>query len=337
LIWSLASDQVIDLEAGDKIADLDNLCFDVSDPVSITRVENFGGAVALVGGGQSIEVCIADETADVVNFENTGVAANYTYVITDEDDMILASTTESSFDFSDSPAGTCRVWGMAHSDDLTFTVGSALIEPIDEGACFDLSSNFIEVVRVETGDSCSSDPCDVMGGSIELSMSIVCVGDGVADMMTATVTGSSGMFSQLVVTGPAANITALPESNTFEVDESSTGVCLVWNVVSTEPINLEIGANLMSSGNDCVANSPAAVFMKTSVDGGAVSLEGGGTSLEICVGDAGSDVIEFENTSSSSASYQYVITNETNEILAIPSGDSFDMSTLSAGVCRVYQ
>jgi len=182
---------------------------------------------------------------------------------------------------------------------------------------------------------CGDAECVVEAGSVSLDENAFCVGDNVDDFVTATITGQMGTFSQIIVTNTASVITDLPTTNTFEVNGTS-GTCLVWNLVSEFPINLQIGNNFSNIDSTCFDLSGAAIFTKTSVDGGTVSLESGDTTFDICVDDGNPNVLTFINTSSSTANYRYVITDESNVILAVPSGDNFDFEELEPGICRVW-
>ena len=47
----------------------------------------------------------------------------------------------------DAPPGTCWVWGLAYTGELTAQVGDQADQVALASDCFDLSENFIAVVR----------------------------------------------------------------------------------------------------------------------------------------------------------------------------------------------
>ena len=336
LIWHVASTASIDLNTGDHILDLQNECFDLSESASISRTLNNGGTVSLDGNNTSIEICVSDTIADELIFFTTGSGNNYQFIITDENDVILALPANDTFDFSGSPVGMCRVWGMASSNPLNLNVGQTLVEPESINECFDLSANFIEVIRVDSGVVCGDQPCEVEAGTVTLNQTSFCVGDGEPDLLTGMVENASGDFQQLIITDAASNILALTNGFNFDVDTIPAGTCFVWNLVSDTPITIEVGDNFTAITNDCFELSSATIFTKEFADGAEVNIDGGATSMEICVGDGIPDDITFTNNSTSTLDYIYVVTDANNIVLALPSDDNFDFDSLDEGTCRVW-
>jgi 6-phosphogluconolactonase (cycloisomerase 2 family) len=74
------------------------------------------------------------------------------------------------------------------------------------------------------------------------------------------------------------------------------------------------------------------------VDGGMVSLSGGGTETTIVI-DGNADLLSFESTSSPTvpgASFTYVVTDADGMILGIPPGNMVDFDPAGLGACLVY-
>ncbi|MBT8234493.1 MAG: hypothetical protein KJN84_17815 [Bacteroidia bacterium] len=336
IVWNAASLDSLDLMVGMHISNIDSDCFDLSQGASFNRTENFGGTVTLDSGETAIEICVGDTLSDALSFITTGVGVNYDFIVTDTFNVILALPDSTVFDFENAPPGICRVWGLAHNSTFNGIVGDTLVEPASIGACFDLSSNFIEVIRLENGVDCGEIPCIVDGGFIDLFDNSFCVGDGVPDLVTGDIQGITGPIRQILVTSDDSIIIALPPSLGFDVDGSEPGTCLVWNVVSTEPINLTIGTHIDSIDLNCFDISEPASFTRIENNAGTIALTSGDTLTTICVGDTIPDVLTFMNMGGSPNSYQYVITDTLNAILALPLGNSFDFNDLSAGTCFVY-
>ncbi|NNE55894.1 MAG: T9SS type A sorting domain-containing protein [Flavobacteriales bacterium] len=70
-------------------------------------------------------------------------------------------------------------------------------------------------------------------------------------------------------------------------------------------------------------------------DGGSVLIDGGGTSIDLCSGDAEDDIVQFDNDSPSADQYMYVICDANDFILGFPGGSN-DFNEAPPGVCRVY-
>ncbi|MCB0554104.1 MAG: hypothetical protein KDD02_11175, partial [Phaeodactylibacter sp.] len=91
-------------------------CFDLSDNyITVVRVVPDGGMVSRPNGATEVYVCPGDGNPDIVRADSSGTAGLYTYVITDENNIILSLPTGDSFDFDDAPAGICRIWGLAYT------------------------------------------------------------------------------------------------------------------------------------------------------------------------------------------------------------------------------
>ncbi|MDY8134849.1 M43 family zinc metalloprotease [Aquimarina sp. 2201CG5-10] len=87
------------------------------------------------------------------------------------------------------------------------------------------------------------------------------------------------------------------------------------------------------TGIDCGGSSCPACPVE--VDGGSVSSSDDRTDITTITGDGQADVITFKNTSQSSASYRYLITDDSGTILATEN-TSHDFEGATPGVCRVY-
>lgn len=117
-------------------------------------------------GAGSILVCL-DEEADVVTFSNNSgtVEANYLYLVTDSDNVIIDTFESGEYDFNSGLEGVCRVWGLSYTGNLTagtFDVGMPADGITTDGDCTSLSSNFITMVKQE---------CVVEGGCTDIFIS----------------------------------------------------------------------------------------------------------------------------------------------------------------------
>ena len=173
-VWGVASVGDLNLNPGDKIdeTELASVCFSLSNNfVEVIRENPVGGSVALTNGETSASICL-NEGPTTLAFESTGAASTpFTFLITDDNNNILEVLDGNTKDFSQTPPGTCRVWGVSYTGNLTALIGenASAIDLSDD--CYDLSSNFITVVRN-----------DVEGGNISLDNGeteiAICVNDG---------------------------------------------------------------------------------------------------------------------------------------------------------------
>ena len=106
-----------------------------------------GGTVATPQGETTVYTCV-DGTADFVGFSVSGQsAANSVFVITDADNIILGLNTRGFADFDGAGVGDCRVWHLSYTGSLTAKPGDDAAAVALSDRCFDLSDNFITVVR----------------------------------------------------------------------------------------------------------------------------------------------------------------------------------------------
>ncbi|MFT4679823.1 MAG: hypothetical protein ACJAV7_001781 [Flavobacteriales bacterium] len=114
--------------------------------ITVVRHVVTGGAVETTDGETTINIVI-DGTADVISFATDSDSdEDYTYIVTDDAENILAVLGDNSNDFDPAGAGECHLYGVSHWGDLTAEVGTS-IDDISAEGCFELSSNFVTVIR----------------------------------------------------------------------------------------------------------------------------------------------------------------------------------------------
>ncbi|MEL6660795.1 MAG: T9SS type A sorting domain-containing protein, partial [Bacteroidota bacterium] len=150
LVWHLSFEDGLEgAEVGMNANDLQG-CFSLSNPIAVERIEVNGGAVTTAAGESEITITAGDGIDDIVEFATAGaVGANFTYVITDADNNILAVPEGNTANFEGAGPGVCRVWGLSYSGTLTADVGQNAGDVELSDGCFNLSDIFLTVNRVE--------------------------------------------------------------------------------------------------------------------------------------------------------------------------------------------
>ncbi|MEL6945262.1 MAG: hypothetical protein AAFO82_21630, partial [Bacteroidota bacterium] len=228
-------------------------------------------------------------------------------------------------------SGTCLVWGLAYTGELTAQMGDNALEVALTDGCFDLSDEAVSVVRIDNN-------CNVSGGEILLDNGMtetsICV-DGIGDPLNVTVTGSRGENAAWVITDDALNILAIAPAPPFDFDPAGPGTCLIWYLrYDGEISGAEVGANAADLAG-CFDLSNAITVVRDEVDGGMVSMPSGATTRYTCANDGVADVVMF-TTTSEAENYQYVITDEEGNILGLPPANSLDFEPAGTGVCLVW-
>ncbi len=321
---------------GDNAAevDLSDDCFDLSDTfVEVIKTDVDGGTVALPSGETTRFVCTGDGEDDIVLFTNTSnSSAPYTYLVTDENNIILAVVLADNLNFESLDPGTCRVWGVSYTGTLSAMVGdnAATIDLSDN--CFELSENFIEIIRTAANGATIATTED------ETSLTL-CVSDGTPDEINFTTTSNSGAQYTYLITDEENNILALADNNTFDFEDGGTGICRVWGLSYTGDLIFDIGDNAaeVELSDDCFDLSTNFINVnRTATEGGEVATANGEALVYTCPADGNEDAISFSTTSTATAEYIYLITDTDATILSIINGDSNDFEDAPVGVCLVW-
>jgi hypothetical protein len=180
-IYSLTyqGNQTLTLGEDVTTAVLADNCFALSTTyVNVVRTVPNGGAVATEDGETEITVCPGDGLDDEVTFVSTGADpdANFTFVVTDANNLILGIPAGNSVNFEEAPVGACRLWGVSYAGMLLIEVGDEITESMLAEGCSSLSDNFVTVTReLPTGGTVRLD-----NGATEANVFPV---DGIADVL----------------------------------------------------------------------------------------------------------------------------------------------------------
>ena len=181
-----------------------------SNFITVIYQDPNGGMVTTADGETEVEIEIAGSGADataIVAFTTEGARGdNFTYVITDEDNRLLATSAGPNIDFGPAGVGVCRVWGLSYSGNITAGMGDDAATTELADGCFDLSDGFVTVNRLdEMGFTESEDPA-------EASSTVGAV------LMTARPNPAAGSVLYLDL----ESFEALPEGQIFVRDMNGT-------------------------------------------------------------------------------------------------------------------
>ncbi|MEM7187883.1 MAG: hypothetical protein AAF466_14640 [Bacteroidota bacterium] len=121
-IWYLRYEAgLTGLATGNNVADLAG-CFDLSNPIIVTRNEPDAAAIEVTGTGETeVDICV-DGVGDPIDVSvvGTGVGSNSGWVITDTNSgTILALPPGPPFDLDGAGPGVCDIWYIRYADGLT--------------------------------------------------------------------------------------------------------------------------------------------------------------------------------------------------------------------------
>ena len=318
LIWNISfGSDIIGLEVGEEVADLEG-CFAISsNSIEVTRIEVEGGTLS--GGPYNFCLDEASDFADDLNLEgNEG--ANSIFLVTDEGGDILDITTEiDTIDFNGAPVGICLIWNISFDDGLTGLENGNNVSELE--GCYEIS-NSVSVTRSETdGGVLTSDDFDFMI-------------DGMPDMVSGIVVSDTiGDSFNWIVTDADLEILEIP-SDIEEVnfDNAGVGICLIWYISYDGISGLETG-NSLNDLSGCFDLSNSITVNRMASAGGV--LEGG--PFNFCV-DGNEDMVSgLTLTGVMGTNSQYVITDTQDSIIMLPTDiEEVDFDGAGVGVCYIY-
>ncbi|MTB50591.1 T9SS type A sorting domain-containing protein [Lewinella sp. W8] len=333
-VWGLGYNGLISANPGD-VAGVDQLateCAALSENfVTVVKEIPDGGEVSLADGTNEITVCPMDGVPDLVEVVSTdAVGARFIYVVTTSENIILTVSEENTFNFDEAVEGRCRIWGLSYQGTLTAGPGDDATAVDLATGCFDLSDNFVTVIREE-----------VMGGTVSLNngatQTATCPGDGVADVLRFRSEGATGPSYTYVITDENNVILDFPADDSFDFEGAGVGVCRVWGLAfAGDPLAL-VGdtASTAQLATGCFSLSENFVTVIREIPvGGSVSLDDGTNVIDVCSGDDEADELVF-TTTSPSQNYVYLITQEGFALQPIE-GNSFDFNNALSGTYEVY-
>ncbi len=334
-VWGLAFTGVFTGSVGQNITNavLSSECFDLSDnPITVVRQQPDGGSISSATGADTYHICPDDGIADIIGFAgNTAYEGPYTYLITDDQNVILTSTDAELFDFDQIPAGVCRIWGLAYTGNLLFQAGQNAGEVLLSDDCYDLSDNFITVFRQQPD-----------GGLVALedgsTTAYICPGDGLEDLIPfANSTVFSGPYAFLV-TDENNIVAGIAAGAAFDFETIPTGTYRVWGVAYTGNLTVLTGQDAAATAlsDDCydLSDNFISVVRVTPEGGQIVSPEG--DSISLCVGDHIPDVVHFASSGASNSPYAFLVTDENGFLISPLLQDSFDFDNAVGGGIRIY-
>lgn len=243
LIWHLSYEDGVDLGISNA-ADLEG-CFSLSNSIEITRIEGEDCNCSANGGtiftDNEPEICVGDGIADEVSVSFADVeGTNSLFVVTDTNLNIIATQTETLFDFDGAEEGVCLIWHLSYEDDVNL---DGLTNAGDLSGCFSLS-NSIEIIRNSPdGGEVSSE------GSIG-SLTVI-VGDGVDDNYTFE-NDSESSLAYAYITTNGNNVVTGTFDGDINFEDNTAGNCRVYGVSYSGTLNAVSGENIDDvSSNGC--------------------------------------------------------------------------------------
>ena len=120
--------------------------------LSSTECSLVQSTIKFLGGATEATVAVGDGMADLLTFKSNlvpNISISRTYVVTDDQGIVLAIPSGSMVNFETSGVGNCRVYQVAYTGNLMLNVGDDINNTTLSDACSALSTNFLTVNRVQ--------------------------------------------------------------------------------------------------------------------------------------------------------------------------------------------
>ncbi|MEL7531141.1 MAG: T9SS type A sorting domain-containing protein [Bacteroidota bacterium] len=342
-IWGLAYTGNLTAMIGDNAAQvaLSDSCFDLSDNfIRVVRDTAGGGMVMTEAGQDTAFVCIgSSQQSAVIAFDSTGNSnANYTYVVTDANAVILGLSDDGLVDFSQAPPGECWVWGLSYTGMLTAQVGDDASQVALSDECFDLSSNFVVVFReaISAGEILTAAGQDTVYYCLDGS------GGGTGMFRVDSLNVLGGENFNYVITDNQGIILALPGGDMIDVSGAGIGECWVWGLNYTGNVLAQPGDNAattqLTDGCYDLSDNYVVAF-RDSINGGEITTEMNMDTVYYCPFNPGGDddgIFVMDSSNTAGPKFSYVVTDNNAVILGVPGSDSVDVSGAGVGECWVW-
>ena len=128
-------------------------CYQLSGNFITVIVEAPDGGLVLTDQGEDVvNIIVGDSIPDEITFVSAFASPNtpFTFVITDENNVILELLSGDTKDFEGADPGICRVWGLAYTGTVTAMAGDTASTAMLTDDCWDLSDNFVTINRVNS-------------------------------------------------------------------------------------------------------------------------------------------------------------------------------------------
>ena len=333
-VWAFSYLGSITAEVGQNAGDgpLAAICSGLSaNFVTVNSINPDGGAVSTASGASSAFACVDNTGSSIIEFESTTGGGNYAFVVTDESNLIIAAASDNTFDFGTLPAGTYRVWGVAHAGALNAPVGANITATILSAQCFGLSSNFVTVQRGEADGG----RVNTISGSEEIRF---CRLDAAGPVGLTFQSVSAAGYAYVLTTTSNIIVSILP-GNTFNPNGLATGNYRIWGLSFSGNLLAQPGDDAadITLSDECfdLSENFISVILQD-VTGGAVELLSGHLEA-LCVDDGLADEVAFDLPGASGGSIVFLATDEAGEnVIGFSEDGNFDFDGYSPGKVLVW-
>jgi len=334
-VWGLSYTGEFNLSTGQEITstNLSDGCFSLSSTfVTIIKSRVIGGEISLPDSSMTAQIC-PEGQADTLSFITTGSSTGaYAYLATTTDGRIVEVSTDTFLAIGTIAADSLNIYGLAYSGELQANEGQFITDAALSDACFTLSQNSVLVtaVRPNTG------AITLEGGATD---TLLCP-EGMGMALPVVAPDASGGTTITILTDTAGIIVAIQEGLDFALPaDLEQGSYQLWAATYTGALTLETGQSLAENpvSNDCFALSMQGITIHWEAPvAGDLSFADGSDSAVFCSQNGIADSLSWSVSESAGGSLTYLLTDTTNQIVAVSENASIDADTLTPGTYRIH-
>ena len=307
-------------------------CFNLSTPITAVKTNLQGGLVRLSNGRNENLQCPTAGASSTLRFQRIGsLGEKFVYLITNNENKIIAATSQDSFNFGNLPGGTYRVWGLAYGGQLLAKAGQDAFNDLLADDCFGLSFNSITVNRQLP-----------KGGSLTLlsggTKTYVCPSNQQKDSIGWRLQGHQEGAIVYLITSADNTIRAITTETATSFDSLPVGSYRIWGLVYNGNLLATIGqsADQVELASSCFSLSENYLEVeKVLPEAGTIEAEG--LKSNICSGDGTADVVTIIRKGKNNTPQLLLITDDKDLLLSIlPDTSRIDFEKLSGANIRVY-
>lgn len=325
-VWGLAYGENLSVRVGDVLANATG-CHNLSENfVELVKPAIVGGTIAEASGQEKLYDCT--QTTTQFNFTHPETAGSYSFLVVNAAGAISAIKNSPTFRTNGMPNGTYKIYGLSHSGAILAKVGDKLTEVTLAAGCYDLSDNFITVIRgkAKAGDIALQNP---------QAPTYFCPDEEGVDEVIFKNTNTLANSFRFVVTNEEDKIQHISASPSIAFSEIGTGIFRVYGVASfNAELALEEGDDLQEVACMDVSDKFITVVRQDAI-GGRIQTTGGAETVYTCPSTT-SDKISFQAKNSFGEKSAYILTNVNGFIIGYPDTNALELASLEPGEYRIY-
>ncbi len=282
-------------------------------------------------GRDAYELCAADVDEGYVVFIAGLRGTPVAFVLTDLNDIIVRVSESSKMVVEDLPGGVYKAYAYSYKGGLNYPVGQHIDSAVIAGKCYERSINYVTITLAEYD-----------AGTINIdgqSQLTVCTGDDDPDIVQIQTDVTITDLQHYLITDTLDNILMILPGDEIDLNTLQAGVCRIYGVASSGPIIASVGDHLLTVDltEGCFDLSDNYIeITKKYTDGGIVSNSIGENILFVCPDNGNPDSVVLVHNSNAGVAYQWVLTDESDQIIEILTEPGYNFDSTPEGVYKIY-